>query len=1072
MNLLVASALGLCTYYLLGKAVVPAVEKAKWSKGKLPELTKVGVIAVLNTLRKMSGVLAVTYAVVWTVNGAYGLYLEATVADNERSLGLWMGTIAAADWIQGIKGWQWFWTLLVLLTVFCVAAYRNGVQRAQEAYNAVKERQAAGRLEDLPPDASMEEISKWMKSLGEERDRLRGIPDARLSPEERDLKAERLQQYDQLLRAARHLRTEQDARRRITAELDERGKAKQGKKPNRLLTALGSRGMLAWLDHTGGFLSKASTVLLSLSFIMADNARIGGALAETGRGIPELVAQRSKQELDERWARSMAGIPNDALQTEWTAEDEEVLDGMASDLENALAEAYAQGEGYQDAAANFHLRSGALRSSILRAYGPSSGRTSAAHFTASRMGEGLAGSDDPANRVAQRFADAQNRSGSRKPATVVGEQCRNDLKKRYARSTTAWQRAKASYLKTVTELTDFTTPAQPKEVLSRLVNEAMGKASGEALDLIDELGGQPTFEREVAKKSVSKFNDAFWRKHVEAKVAAFTDDLNSTVDYSQSLRRCATTATSTDKVVTATLAEVELPRLSDVNERMRTYAPALDHTPYTAERLASQEGAIRNLARTAQVETRLVSDASLSYRYLFPGQPGAEAGEAAARLTAEVVEHASHFSAGGGGGGSNFAKTAARSRSYRALRGFRRIGGVLIGDEPGNTGNTGVDTRDITWTISGNSIEIFLHDAAGQKRSAGTYDADIAHQALVYAADGRPITVTMVSARPMPALKVLTHAALVDTRLGCQAIALDRFVDEHATSKSPEMAKLIRRYVYQEALYKLACMKRLGKPTDFSERLEYMFRWDEIAAALDHGEVLRDPKRSHIAANPRLYDRNVVNDLIQALAGANGEFSTFEELLPGKDFGATEDELFKVSTDLWSGVRERPYRIDPDLAFLKPQGTIGCEPLYFVEQVALSPLTDDIPEQWTEKPWEFEELTKGDRLSGIVVKGVRARADQALILERMRYFTLAQRLFRAALNGDLGYQFPVEKLQALLAATAYGVQPAETPTWSRPVSEADLRGITEEFDEETREAFMEVARSSGVLDDRNKRPCR
>jgi len=56
--------------------------------------------------------------------------------------------------------------------------------------------------------------------------------------------------------------------------------------------------------------------------------------------------------------------------------------------------------------------------------------------------------------------------------------------------------------------------------------------------------------------------------------------------------------------------------------------------------------------------------------------------------------------------------------------------------------------------------------------------ASIVGQALAYAADGRPLAATMVTAKPLLELKILVHAALIDTGLGRRITELDRFVDE------------------------------------------------------------------------------------------------------------------------------------------------------------------------------------------------------------------------------------------------------------------------------------------------------
>ena len=131
----------------------------------------------------------------------------------------------------------------------------------------------------------------------------------------------------------------------------------------------------------------------------------------------------------------------------------------------------------------------------------------------------------------------------------------------------------------------------------------------------------------------------------------------------------------------------------------------------------------------------------------------------------------------------------ARARSYSGLRGFARVGGVLIGRDP----ETGVavpeiDLIDFRFSISPTpepTLKLEVEHGDGTHVTLGPYDPAIAHFALAYAADGRPTTVTMITAEPLRDLKILLHPALVDTGLGCRAIRLDQFVDEFGYSDTP-----------------------------------------------------------------------------------------------------------------------------------------------------------------------------------------------------------------------------------------------------------------------------------------------
>eukprot|EP01034_Spumella_vulgaris_P006275 gene6275-7992_t len=135
---------------------------------------------------------------------------------------------------------------------------------------------------------------------------------------------------------------------------------------------------------------------------------------------------------------------------------------------------------------------------------------------------------------------------------------------------------------------------------------------------------------------------------------------------------------------------------------------------------------------------------------------------------------------GGGGGGSAASgdrpgNTRMASRSFTRLRGSVRVGGVLIGADP--TTGAPLDVRDIGWRVDGATLALTLK-LADRTIDVGRFDGETVQQALAYAADERPTTVTMTSGPLMPKiLRVHLHPSLVDTELGCHMIELDRFVD-------------------------------------------------------------------------------------------------------------------------------------------------------------------------------------------------------------------------------------------------------------------------------------------------------
>ena len=128
------------------------------------------------------------------------------------------------------------------------------------------------------------------------------------------------------------------------------------------------------------------------------------------------------------------------------------------------------------------------------------------------------------------------------------------------------------------------------------------------------------------------------------------------------------------------------------------------------------------------------------------------------------------------------------ARSFRRLRAYYKVGGVLVGREPDEVAK-GLDLVGIDFAFDEMGAGLTIHSthSDGTKTTVGPYDPAVAHLALAYAADGRPVTVTIVPAPPLADRKILLHPALVDTEVGCHAIRLDQFVDRFGWNRAKEL---------------------------------------------------------------------------------------------------------------------------------------------------------------------------------------------------------------------------------------------------------------------------------------------
>lgn len=392
---------------------------------------------------------------------------------------------------------------------------------------------------------------------------------------------------------------------------------------------------------------------------------------------------------------------------------------------------------------------------------------------------------------------------------------------------------------------------------------------------------------------------------------------------------------------------------------------------------------------------------------------------------------------------------ATRARSFTMLRGFSRIGGVLIGTGPDNPTGT-LDLRDIGWSIEKDRVTLSLKTGAGEAIAVGSYDRAIVHQALAYAADGRPVAVTMTTARPLSQLKIHLHPALLDTPLGCQVIELDRLVDTHAGNQFQPREELTAQYVQQEQLYRFAWASRvngfgshMGSDSELrtagTQMVQQGLRDPAVSQALENFTTADGP-RSIFRRKPEFFDTDLVGAVRTcAVNRAPAEFGRCIEARFASRISEARSESIAsrwfsapASFTPWSGVRERSFRLDRGLSFVRDHK--GADPLlhpfrFMVQLAFTSPAIGAAnPDEYVDDhPLEFDELE--GQIEDLVRAGVTARR-QGPMFESLRSFTLLQRLFRVLLEGQGGTAFPVGKLAGLEAATAGSVRYVHTRRWN------------------------------------------
>jgi hypothetical protein len=426
-----------------------------------------------------------------------------------------------------------------------------------------------------------------------------------------------------------------------------------------------------------------------------------------------------------------------------------------------------------------------------------------------------------------------------------------------------------------------------------------------------------------------------------------------------------------------------------------------------------------------------------------------------------------------------------QSRNFNRLQGFHRVGGVLIGREP-EKGEVASALTDLRWEMDGPKVRLILGTEDGKEIRSRPYNRNLVYLALAYAADGRTVAVTIADAYPLGEHCILLHPTLVDTPLGRRVIELDHFILDN-TRQDKRHDKVVRAFYARNALYRWAWaqrvlamsqveLDRLGEKLQPEFRTKIMDSIREIkeearqvvaganlkllAEAWATKEQFGDAEYSPWPARKRFYDEKLVRLILDQAAradkldsfcwnfeaAAQSEWqrlvsSIHEANLQGNDELAEQflREVFLYwlveppSFGLRNIVREKSFPADPSRMVLRdgqdPAGTFD----FFLQMVFTSDpyfagRYADASEEDDDRWWEFRTLSES--IQRQVLQGTAGDEKAQTILADVTEFTYLQRLFRAALRGQLGERFEVEKLLALTEATTPAApSPIRTLRW-------------------------------------------
>ena len=1063
LNLWIFTLVSLGLFALIQFVAIPSTENRINIDRTATTVGRSGVLALLGVFRGLfliSSVTAVLVLVVVLLLQLRGGTTTSEVAAAISSLQAWrvrllgFGTL----WGSGVTA--------VLILALGIYARRSGKRRMvkifREAYDReytkVTEEYEAGRLEELPPTQEMLRVRAALAEAYAALDRLgdgakSGVENL---PEWQKLAGD-IYLLEQFYRAL-------DVQRRMPIDFrvnpDDAALPEAHTRWEKAQTFFISRGLLASLNRGTRALYLATLILLVPSLMGVYSGASASTLNKSLIKLEQLRVQLWEKELDQ------VGVPARAL----SAEDLQVINQVSRLYEEEKDKENAQQYRSYVPRSFYLTRSVIVRDSILDSAVKLKAGTVAKHESVSKAA-GLTSIERELVYAQEEFFRGKG------PVTGVGKRVAVDLENIARRSPSSFMESLKGGLRS------FQSSAGVRDIRNGLINHVFSVVAGNehgelgnvlkgmhVADTTDNLkwawggsGKQFVIELkngvglDAALGNVGRgsgawgtFGRSYEMVEVQPVLRTVMNDISKPIEHANTVLR-------------------ERPpgvfEMAEKDVDMRKVAAGVDKLKKSlfAEKLPAAPEKL-----TACLET---------YTDNFPGQAGVEQGtergllikEWQKGLPSEVVTRIQQE--------AQSSKTLFRqARSFESLQGYSKVGGIVIGREPADASKGKLDIIDIGAESSADGMmRLQLVKGDGSRVVSRPHHPGLLYNALTYAADGRPLTVTIVSATPLYERKVMLHPVLVDTELGRSMIALDQFVfqfAEHEPSTKALYKEATGDVEAQESLYQYAWARRIKvlglssiidtakfKDTWEMKQADHILQDEatlkDVERALRKPEMLGDPAHSPLTVKKEFFDEQLVKAIISAAKNANGR-DRFDSELDSQlrsrlaahesEIRASRDEaVFRKFVDRWaspapefslfSGVREKAFDSE-DRNLLALDGS-DPRPFDFVLQIEFSSAPQFLETQegasgYTDtNPWGFPALK--EKIQDKVLAWAEAQPSKRLVLDEAAEFVMLQRLFRMGFESQLGERFPVEKLASLAEKSAPAApSPVRTLRWDDP----------------------------------------
>ncbi len=937
---------------------------------------------------------------VWIIVKIVNAKGGTTLGDVQNSLSF----VKEIDAISSTLANEWAITTTVLLAAaLMIIAYKSTKESFNERLNTALSNELErlqnefddGKWEDLPPT---EEMGKVYELVQEYSDKIEELQSIASSEEEISALHSLIENKDGLISYLEQL----DLQRRINVEVEEEEYPKPESIKDKTLLFFISQGLMSTFKKGGSVLFMIGVLLLIPSILSVgsiavnDNAKSKIALLDSKVEQLELEIQEKviAEEFDKTLAQTIK-TSDEPL----SDEDEKVLNELSKVFENNIVATRTVGRVSANFARASRITSHSIRTAILDQFATTDNKIK------------VHASEAIPRIVEDAVKLEKSAILSSEPSTNLGQRIKNDLRAVATNNKELW----LHYKKLTVEATkSFQVPASSRSIRGMMISNVVGHiAQGASIpgDVGKIAGNLAKIPSDIAEQFY--INES--KRYMVALAKAVHLD-----DAVKSISEVKYKPLPSQHIEELKAFSKELPEKNRLSKVMMENPPSLSRVTEPHVQMGKAQDTIRNLAKVnGSLGSQTYADALSSFGDYFPGYEGEE------RKTAKGKAISASSSS------NRYASSKAasvRSRSYGKLRGFSRIGGVLIGRMP--TGEETLDVMDISWKKEGGGYSFTLVLGDGKRVNIGNFDPAIVYLALGYVADGRVTTVTMVSSDTLYDLRILLHPALVDTGLGCRAIRLDQIADE-STSDNIELNKLRKNENLgirnAKMLYSFAWALRLTQIADSNQSIareinDYIVYANNIISTYsEEVQTILEMQKYNldfISSKSDFYDASLVK-LIKNCSNT-GDYRDCIKINSPTLISTNNPTWLHppAKTTEWSGVREMEYSLDKEFNFLLANKHNNLWPFRFMVQTVFTSPPNFVKnnENYSDSnPWEFDSVNK--LLKKTISSNISKNHELNSIIKDMREFAILQRLFRVVLADKFSENFPVEKLAFLAKET-------------------------------------------------------